>query len=438
MSQAQLGFFDTSCIQWAERGYPTDYLLWFAFEHSAAVTDESIVAHLQQRIEASPVLNRRLCFTPRNLDYPYWVYGIDEVGPLISVSSEFGLGWDECRSRLAEMVATPIDLTVAPLRVQIFRGVSGAPGAEKADVVAVMMSHALMSGRSTGPFAEYMFSTSPMRWRIDGLPAAAVYFQPWRATVRSARVISQMTTSVVKVLRQKRSKDTAPPVRAAKSQWWGADHWGEGPRQEIEIVEIPIPQRGRYSVTEMWVAAIAAALDRFHTDADKSVIVPVSVPVMVPYADAMGANNVLLAEVEVDGTGDDITGRVQKIRDDLRARRSELDSPATARLTAFAANMPHLAQRASVKRTPRHPRADIFVSSMVFSPERDLALAGEPWASGGPINSPAMAALSHVIWTFNDVMNVQITAKPRVEGAVARYLEILREEFDRVVAAAGN
>ncbi|WP_162141481.1 WS/DGAT domain-containing protein [Smaragdicoccus niigatensis] len=436
MREAQLGFFDTSCIEWAERGFPTDFVLWFAFESSAEVSDAAIVDQLQQRVEASPVLNRRLCRTPRHLDNPYWVYGIDEVGPLISVSPETGLSWDEVRMRIVDLLDDPLDLAVAPLRMRVYRNVTGL--GPLADVVTVTMSHALMSGRSTGPLGEYLFAPRLLRWRIDGLPSAAVVFRPWRAAVRSARMVAQMSTAMVRTRRRRRrvrQGEVAAARAIVRPQWWAADFWGDGPRQVLETRQIPVPPKGEFRVTELWIAAISQALARFHADAGQSAEISVSVPVLVPFEDDMGANNVLLAQIPVDTAEGGQIDRLAKIRDELRKSRADLASADTAEVTKTAAGMPYLLQRRSIRKLPRHPRADVFVSSMSFRSDLDLQLAGQPWIAGGPLPSPRVAALSIIVWTFGDVIQLMVAAKPLEADAVRRLADMFVEEFDRVVAA---
>ncbi|CAM3791377.1 hypothetical protein [Smaragdicoccus niigatensis] len=431
MREAQLGMFDASCAEWGTRGRPTDYILWWAFDADGSTTVEEIIDHLKTRIQASDVLNRRLRHVPGKLDYPYWVRGVENVDAAFSVHPQ-AVAWSECVDEMLAILDEPLDLTVVPWAFRIFPRVDGVTGTDRpCVVVAKYMSHTIFAGSATGPLGEYFWSPELHELTIPGLPTATSKFNPVWAVVRSVRAVRQTAEGILNVVTGAVRGGAKPPAETPEP-WIGRDYWSQGPRR-IDAVTVPIPRGTAFTVTQMWVNAIPRALIRFHDDPAFGKL-QVNVPVLVPFEDKMGANNVITALIDVDTEGSE-TEQLARVRDQLKSRAASVMGDEGARRAAGGARIPHYALLQAMTSVGQYSLPDAVLTSMRFSPQSTWQMGDREFQVAGTITSKFLGALVHSVWTAGDQMTVTVSASPRDVEDLRRYTKLLAEEFVALAAA---
>lgn len=430
MRKAQLGMFDTTYVEWADRGMSTDFVLWWAFRLDGDVDAAGVVEHLKRRIAASDVLNRRLQHVPGHLDYPYWVQGVADIDAALAVEPRDRMSWSECTDRMLELVVEPLDVTVVPFSFRVFPHVDDVIGADgPCLVVAMTASHAIFAGQATGPLGEYLWGPEGSELSVPGLPEATRNYTTVWALARSIRAVRQTAASIRHLLT---AKPTAPAV-IERGEWRGRDYWSQGERRQIATVAVDVPKGSSYTVTQLWAASIPRALARFHDD-DAHGVITVNMPVSVPYESLMGTNNLMFIVLPVtpEGSTED---QLDWVRDEMRGQVSKHLGADGLAAASVANRVPRYAQRMAMNSGSRLESGDTVLSSMRYTPKVQWTAEGRPLVRAGLVPANNIGTLVHTIWTAGDSMTIAVAAWPRDPDGAQRYLSYLVEEFESLVLA---
>ncbi|CAM3791335.1 hypothetical protein [Smaragdicoccus niigatensis] len=430
MRKAQLGMFDTTYVEWADRGMSTDFVLWWAFRPDGDVDAAGVIEHLKSRIIASDVLNRRLQHVPGHLDYPYWVHGVADIDAALDVEPCARMSWSECTDRMLELVVEPIDVTVVPFSFRVFPRVDDVIGADgPCLVVAMTASHTIFAGQATGPLGEYLWGPAGSELTIPGLPEATRNYTTVWALARSIRAVRQTAASIWHLLT---AKEPAPAA-IERVEWLGGDYWSQGERRQIATVAVDVPKGSSYTVTQLWAASIPRALARFHDD-DAHGVVTVSMPVAVPYESLMGTNNLMFVVLPVTPEGS-TEKQLDWVRDEMRAQIGVHMGEVGLAMASVGKRIPRYAQRMAMNSNARLQTGDTVLSSMRYTPKAPWTADGRPLVRAGFVPAKNIGTLVHAVWTAGDSMTIAVAAWPRDPDGAERYLGFLVEEFESLVLA---
>ena len=405
---------------WLAARMPTDQYLLYCFDAAAAVdTAVADTVGLLRRCAGIADLRVRVAPVPGDLDYPYWVPMPVTPGHLV----EAGVGdWASVCARVAGLLTTPVDPTVSPWRLHLFRGVADAPGGA-ATVAVLQISHALADGTRATAIARALFGESVPSQRLRERP-----FPVWARAGWGVLRLPVLTAATVwrglRVARAERTPDSGKlvPLTAVDTD--------PGTRRRVEMIvcgraELRI---GEHTLTVGVLTAISVALSGYLASRGHP---PDRLAAEVQIAGEPGAlerNNFRNVGIDLRIDEPDLARRAAAIADGLRVRRAPGPSAPDA---AVRRVLPAPVLRRDVASYPLDvvpPRVvGNTVVSSVFRGPADLALGvgRVRFTAGFPALSPVMA-LTHGVHGIGDTVTVSVVGSPDVMPDFDDYVRMLR------------
>lgn len=464
---------------WLSRRGVNDVFLLYCFAETGTATDE-LRAFIAARSARIPDLRIRIREIPGNLDYPRWE-------PAEFTSQQFvthrpaGLRWPALLDRVGELLGAGVDGTESPWRIHVFRAVQDAPAsAGPVLVVVLQVSHALADGTRAAAIARSLFAPTLKGEVIPSFPGAPVDNSEYRpvAPVKTlaqpvdywgqicAWTMGAAGARVTGVLRFPRQLvTTARRGRAAHlAQRELADRTAAGQvpaptagfapnalnpsapvgvfdhRVRMLVVDAArIRVLGR-TVTVVALTAISRALTVYLAEhGDRPDRLGTALPMALP-APGAAHNNYRGLSIDLHIDEPDLTIRAGLIADDLATRRERALNPLLAVQDRVGATVPAVftardVARADLDSVPPALDGNTVVSS-VYRGAADLAFAGAPVLFTGGF--PALGAvmhLTHGVHGIGETIALSVHSDARVLPDPDRYLALLAESLDAVVAA---
>ncbi|EOM77937.1 hypothetical protein DW322_19920 [Rhodococcus rhodnii] len=437
----QIGARDAQAL-WVSRRIRTDQFQLYCFDGGDA---EQARGEILLRAATVPELGRAVCEVPGTLDLPYLVPG---PPPAERVLIHAARSWREVQTALAASTATSLSAR-APWRVEVYPGVTGAPGCDGPALVAVfVIAHFVADGVRAGEIARTLFGDGATR--AERMPVRRP--GPARIAVRAAG------HEIARSLRRRSATTRATAARAELDSATEAGAIAPPPAgRELTRLDadpgdahaVRVLVRDRASLTGPGVSvtagactAISLAIERYLTAAGDDV--PASLGAELPVAarvrSGASANQYANASVTLAPGVRDLAARAAVIAADLAAQAEriryrmmlDLDGP-------FDAASPRVLHR-EVGRFPLHIRPpSVSGNTVVSSVARgaaDLVLGGGTvrFTSGFPGLSPAMA-LTHGVHGIGETVAIGVHAGLRAVPDPDGYTALLGGALDEVAQA---
>ncbi|MFI7527548.1 WS/DGAT domain-containing protein [Nocardia salmonicida] len=464
-------------MYWLSRRTVNDVFLLYSFAETDTATDElrDFVAARAARI---PDLRIRLEQIPGDLGYPRWV-------PAEFTSQQFihhrpdGLSWQALLAELGELLGTGVVATEYPWRIHVFRAVHGAPrSAEPVVVVVLQLSHALADGTRAAAIARALFGTVVDDAVVHSTPGAPVdnsAYHPvgpaqtstppvdscgqpcgWIARRVDPRVIGvlrfpgQLAATVWRgraaylAQRELADRTAAGEVPAAAAGFAPSALNPASPVADhtvrmlvVDVDDLRIPGK---TVTVVALTAISSALvDYLAERGERPERLGTALPMALP-APSKARNNYRGLSIDLHIDEPDLCLRANLIADDLATRRERALDPLLSVQDRVGEVVPAVlavrdVERADLDDVPAMLDGNTVVSS-VYRGQDDLAFAGGPvlFTGGFPALGSVMH-LTHGVHGIGETITLSVHSDPGVMPDPDRYLRLLAESLDRVVAA---
>ncbi|MEU4709194.1 WS/DGAT domain-containing protein [Nocardia salmonicida] len=464
-------------MYWLSRRTVNDVFLLYSFAETDTATDElrDFVAARAARI---PDLRIRLEQIPGDLGYPRWV-------PAEFTSQQFihhrpdGLSWQALLAELGELLGTGVVATEYPWRIHVFRAVHGVPrSAEPVVVVVLQLSHALADGTRAAAIARALFGTVVDDAVVHSTPGAPVdnsAYHPvgpaqtstppvdscgqpcgWIARRVDPRVIGvlrfpgQLAATVWRgraaylAQRELADRTAAGEVPAAAAGFAPSALNPASPVADhtvrmlvVDVDDLRIPGK---TVTVVALTAISSALvDYLAERGERPERLGTALPMALP-APSKARNNYRGLSIDLHIDEPDLCLRANLIADDLATRRERALDPLLSVQDRVGEVVPAVlavrdVERADLDDVPAMLDGNTVVSS-VYRGQDDLAFAGGPvlFTGGFPALGSVMH-LTHGVHGIGETITLSVHSDPGVMPDPDRYLRLLAESLDRVVAA---
>ncbi|WKG09827.1 WS/DGAT domain-containing protein [Nocardia sp. PE-7] len=464
-------------MYWLSRRTVNDVFLLYSFAETDTATDElrDFVAARAARI---PDLRIRLEQIPGDLGYPRWV-------PAEFTSQQFihhrpdGLSWQALLAELGELLGTGVVATEYPWRIHVFRAVHGAPrSTEPVVVVVLQLSHALADGTRAAAIARALFGTVVDDAVVHSTPGAPVdnsAYHPvgpaqtstppvdscgqtcgWIARRVDPRVIGvlrfpgQLAATVWRgraaylAQRELADRTAAGEVPAAAAGFAPSALNPASPVADhtvrmlvVDVDDLRIPGK---TVTVVALTAISSALvDYLAERGERPERLGTALPMALP-APSKARNNYRGLSIDLHIDEFDLCLRANLIADDLATRRKRALDPLLSVQDRVGEVVPAVlavrdVERADLDDVPAMLDGNTVVSS-VYRGQDDLAFAGGPvlFTGGFPALGSVMH-LTHGVHGIGETITLSVHSDPQVIPDPDRYLRLLAESLDRVVAA---
>ncbi|OZE81884.1 hypothetical protein CH304_12585 [Rhodococcus sp. 15-649-1-2] len=423
-------------------------LLTFDTGDLPSPTFDEITEFIGVRARSIPDLNKRLVEIPGNLDYPYWSRS-GEPPRILQFDSRT---WEGVVDELGLLVQTPVDATRAAWQVHVARDVEDVPHASgRALVVVFQVSHALTDGRGATRLARALFSVEPP----DPRPSQARLFKPHlRVPVAVGAAAALPFRLVAARLAARRSRRTFERARGSitdrnvlrPSIVGNVEPTGNRVAHVIPCAPLRVTGT-RFSVTTTALTAVGLATERYlETIGDPvpdtlNALVPMGLPEDVSWP---AENRVVNGDVDLHVGVPDIGERARRTAASLSETRRNVLDPLLLRWIEAENLVPApvflAVDRRARKHAPRERTVHESVTSnlTVVSVDRgdtDLELCGAPclFSGGFPMLGPARS-VTHGFYGLGDTVTICVTACPDTFPDHARYVDILKQAVDDVVA----
>ncbi|MFI6219048.1 WS/DGAT domain-containing protein [Nocardia salmonicida] len=464
-------------MYWLSRRTVNDVFLLYSFAETDTATDE-LCDFVAARAARIPDLRIRLEQIPGDLGYPRWV-------PAEFTSQQFihhrpdGLSWQALLAGLGELLGTGVVATEYPWRIHVFRAVHGAPrSAEPVVVVVLQLSHALADGTRAAVIARALFGTVVDDAVVHSTPGAPVdnsAYHPvgpaqtstlpvdscgqpcgWIARRVDPRVIGvlrfpgQLAATVWRgraaylAQRELADRTAAGEVPAAAAGFAPSALNPASPVADhtvrmlvVDVDDLRIPGK---TVTVVALTAISSALvDYLAERGERPERLGTALPMALP-APSKARNNYRGLSIDLHIGEPDLCLRANLIADDLATRRERALDPLLSVQDRVGEVVPAVlavrdVERADLDDVPAMLDGNTVVSS-VYRGQDDLAFAGGPvlFTGGFPALGSVMH-LTHGVHGIGETITLSVHSDPGVIPDPDRYLRLLAESLDRVVAA---
>ncbi|MFE3318664.1 WS/DGAT domain-containing protein [Nocardia sp. NPDC059195] len=464
-------------MYWLSRRTTNDVFLLYSFAETDTATDElrSFVAARAARI---PDLRIRLQDIPGDLGYPRWV-SAEFTSQQFVYHQPDGLSWHALLADLGELLGTGVVATEHPWRIHVFRAVHDAlRSTEPVVVVLLQLSHALADGTRAAAIARALFGTARADAVVHSTPDAPVDNSAYHPVGPAKTpthpgdscgqpcgwIPRQVDPRVLGVLRF--------PGQLAATVWRGraaylaqrelADRTaaGEVPAAAtgfapsalnpaaavadrtarmlvVDVGDLRIPGK---TVTVVALTAISYALADYLTERGaRPERLGTALPMALPMPSA-ARNNYRGLSIDLHINEPDLRIRANLIADELAVRRERALNPLHSAQDRVGEVVPAVlaardVERADLDNVPATLDGNTVVSSVYRGPG-DLAFAGAPvlFTGGFPALGNVMH-LTHGVHGIGETVTLSVHSDPRVVPDPDRYLQLLAEALDTVVAA---
>ncbi|OZE99880.1 wax ester/triacylglycerol synthase domain-containing protein [Rhodococcoides fascians] len=446
---SRLDILDAS-FHYASKSAPRDQYVLLTFDAGdlSSPTLDEITDFIDARARSIPDLNKRLVEIPGNLEYPYWSRSVG-LPPIV----EFGSGtWESVVDELGLLVQKSVDATRAAWQVHVARDVEDVPHAVgRALVVVVQVSHALTDGRGATRLARALFSVDPPEpsqsqarlfkphLRVP-VAVGALAALPFR--LAAARLAARRTRRTFE--RERGSITDRNVLRPSISS--NVEPTGNRVAHVIPCAPHRLTKT-RFSVTTTALTAVGLAAERYLETVGDAVpvtlnaLVPMGLPEDVKWP---AENRIVNGDVDLHVDVSDIAERARRTAASLAEAREKLLDPLLLRWIRAENLVPAPVFLALDRRARKHALRERTVHDEVTSNltvvsvnrgDARLELCGAPglFSGGFPMLGPARS-LTHGFYGLGDTVTVCVTACPDTFPDHARYVDILKQAINDVVA----
>lgn len=427
-------------MYWMSTKIPNDQFLLFCFD-SPSEDVAAVCETVAERATRIADLRVRAVDVPGHLDYPYWGPR-DESHMPVTVHRLPDSGWPHCRSAIAALLPSTVDIRESPWHLHLFPGVLGAPRTADTALVAVLqVSHALADGRRATAAARALFG--------DGAPEKGPL--PQVLGYAALRGLVSFPAKLGRLLAASRGgylayREQQELVAAGElepePQGFPLISLNTRPddRREIRMIVRPRDElrADDVSVTVAVMAAIGTALPRYLCDHGQWV--PERLGAEVTVADSgksLARNNFRNVGVDLCWDEPDIRTRARRIADGIERRRLRAAHPVLVAQRAGGAALPAPMMWAGVNAfnldlTPPTVAGNTVVSSVVRG-AADLTLGGGRvvFTAGFPALSPVMG-LTHGVHGIGDAVTVSVHTSAAVMPDADHYQDLLADALTEV------
>lgn len=427
-------------MYWMSAKIPNDQFLLFCFDSPLAdiTAVRDTVAARAARIAD---LRVRAVDVPGHLDYPYWGPR-DESDVPLTVHALAEPSWARCRSAIAELLTSTLDIRESPWRLHLFPVARGAPRVSGQALVAVLqVSHALADGRRASAAARALFGgDAPAGGSLPEVPTLTPLRGLVEFPVRLGRLLGASRSGYL-AYRQQQELVAAGELEP-EPQGFPLISLNARPdgRHEIRMIVRPRAELRApdVSVTVAVMAAIGTALPRYLRDHGQWI--PDRLGAELTVADpgeSKARNHFRNVGVDLCWTERDVRTRAQRIADGIDSRRRRAAHPVLVAQRAGGAALPAPMMWAGVNAfntdlMPPTVAGNTVVSSVVRG-AADLTLAGGRvvFTAGFPALSPAMG-LTHGVHGIGDTVTVSVHTSAAVMPDVDHYESLLADALTEV------
>lgn len=431
-------------MYWIGDKIPNDQFLLYAFT-PGAVDPKTLREKVSQRSAVIEDLCLRVRDVPWNLDYPYWVtrtFGDDQF----IVHELTDPDWTRCREATAAIVASALDIRIAPWRLHVFPDVRDVPGCDgvPALVAILQVSHALADGRRAAAIARELFGPGePGGPRPAPDPGHVGPVSLARAVMRTPFQLGQLVARSYDAFRAYKesvaltARGELPPPQPGRALT--ALNTAPGTRHDVRMIVLPLADlRGGHTVTVKALTAISVALSRYLAAGGSAVPETLGAEVTVASpGEAQSRNHFHNVGVDLFPHEPDLRVRAEKIARALDERRARAVHPTTLRQGRPLDVTPALLVWFGINsHDPADTPATVSGNTVVTSVHRgaaDLRFAGADvrFTAGFPALSPMMG-VTHGVYSIGDTMTVSVHSSPRVMPDPENYEALLREALDDI------
>ncbi|MGV9412386.1 wax ester/triacylglycerol synthase domain-containing protein [Nocardia sp. NPDC003693] len=472
-------------MYWLSARTRNDLFLLYAFVDTGQSV-KRLREILANRVARVPDLLARVLDTPANIAYPIWEpcgFTDDQVAE----HSPGGVSWDAIPAALGELLGTGLRADRRPWRLHLFRGVTGAPGAEPGEsalIAVLQLSHALADGRRAAELARALFAAAefgdaaagsrtaegrdgfgsgaapaglPGRLIARAHDAAAdllstVLPRPWAAAALALPVIPiDMARTVFRGIAAYRAErelaeltasgaipPPASPVGPTVFNGDGIPPAAHAVRMLVRDADrLRVPGR---TVTVVVATAVSLALERYSAESGEPAAPLFAQVPMAVSGDGRTRNSYHDLSVDLLAGEPDPAERAAGIAAGLAERRTRAAHPLQAARTRATAAIPAPILYRDIASypidvLPQSVSGHTVISSVHRGPA-DLAFAGGRvlFTAGFPGLGSVMH-LTHGVHGLGDTVTVSVHADPAVVIRLDDYAALLDSALDEVVAA---
>ncbi|MBF9316881.1 WS/DGAT domain-containing protein [Mycobacteroides chelonae] len=429
-------------MYWMSTRIPNDQFLLFCFDSQtqdvAALRDT-----LAARASRIADLRVRAVDVAGHLDYPYWAPRDESQVPL-TVHSLPDSSWTQCRSAIAALLTSTVDIRESPWHLHLFPGVHGAPRSSGPALVAVLqVSHALADGQRATAAARALFGDAAGEaGPLPEVPGYAALRGLAGFPVKLGRLLSASRDGY-QAYRQQQELVAAGELEP-EPQGFPLISVNARPDEHREIQMIVRPRdelrAENVSVTVAVLTAIGIALPQYLRDHGQWVPERLGAEVTVASAgESLARNNFRNVGVDLCWGEMDLRARARKIADGIESRRRRAVHPVLVAQRAGGAALPAPMMWAGVNAfntdlMPPTVAGNTVVSSVVRG-AADLMLGGGRvvFTAGFPALSPVMG-LTHGVHGIGDTVTVSVHTSAAVMPDADHYEDLLADALTEVSA----
>lgn len=427
-------------MYWMSSKIPNDQFLLFCFD-SPTQDIASVCAVVAERATRIADLRVRAVDVAGHLDYPYWGPR-DESQVPITVHALADSSWPHCRSAIAALLTSTVDVRESPWHLHLFPGVNGAPWVSGEALVAVLqVSHALADGRRATEAARALFGDeAPKSASLPEVPGHAALRGLVDFPANLGRLLGASRDGYVAYKRQQEL--VAAGEMEPEPQGFPLISLNARPddRREIRMIVRPRDELRAedVSVTVAVMAAIGTALPQYLRDHGQWVPdrLGAEVTVAVP-GESVARNNFRNVGVDLCWREPDMRARARQIADGIERRRHRAAHPVLVAQRAGGAALPAPMMWAGVNAfnadlMPPTVAGNTVVSSVVRG-AADLTLGGGrvAFTAGFPALSPVMG-LTHGVHGIGDTVTVSVHTSAAVMPDADHYEGLLADALTEV------
>ncbi|GGL28249.1 wax ester/triacylglycerol synthase family O-acyltransferase [Nocardia jinanensis] len=462
VTRAQLAPRDAVFVYDETERHPSNIVAVYVFDAAGSEPADTaaVLRWARARLGFAPLFQRRLQRVPLDLDLPYWV-----PDPALEIAEHVVLGpsgadWDTVRSRLAELVTVPLDLTRPPWQIQVFDRVHAVPDIPgDATVIALKFHHSAGDGVATRELELDLFggqeapaASTEGRWSASAAALRAAMLFPYRTGrfvwgLSRTRAANAAARSRIEAGLLREPLPARPATRFNRTI---------GSTPVIEQIFLPLSEvtalrarcAGHVTVNDVMLTVVSGALATYLAEKDETpsgalaAMVPMSVRGIAQWN---SANQLCQMTVDLHTDQHDPRARLSAIRESVRRERDRHSDPAVLRHAERVDTAPAwLLRSAGWARAHRSftdltsvPLSNTTISN-VPRLGADLTFRGAPLLRAfGILPIFDGDGLRHLISSQGEEIVLTVTVDPAMMPDPDHYRELLRESLRALVTAIG-
>lgn len=432
---------DAAPVYFESDRMPANMVVAGIVDAAALTIDRNAVERwMGERLDCSPIFNRKLRRAWADLTYPTWAIDPDfNLSDHVTVTTVDD--WREAEAVISRLLSTRMDLTRPPWDLTVIDGVSGlGEGLPARAAIAVLRLH-----HSTGDGVAFAATLRSMLAEPPERPVAPAFRKPrsvlWMpvdlgkyvgALIRGPRLARAAARVGVRPAIAQTASRFNDPVR-------GQPTLGFVHLDFEEIQEVRQAVAGS-TLNDVVVTVVAGALRRLLSALDGPLVAELSAVVPITVADLVGSDNKFaLGRVALHAGETDPIERLRRVQEATTAEKERQRDPAVVRSRSLPESLPAYAARAAGRRAHRardsKPGPVTMISNVpVLVPDPAFLGARVVRAMSFPTIFDGMT-LTHTVLAADGRPVLAFTADSETLPDPAAYEGMLREAFDELLAA---